>query len=160
MNDKSFFQFYFLFDDEGLVKAKLAYYPFPVASIDTSEELLEYFDLSGNDILETYYFGLQELYDIGIVASNNSHLRLDFDRSVSTHSKSHLQYAGINEMRIPFEKLIDPVLFVEFVLSNIGSWDCLKDIFNSAAFVRCKSSSVKSIVDLEEISGLHLDFNA
>jgi|GEM_PF-6114456 len=41
--------------------------------------------------------------------------RIDFDRAVSTHSKSHFQFGGLNELRIPLDSAVHPYLFMDLI---------------------------------------------
>jgi len=158
--DKSFVQFYYGFDEEGVNKCKLCYYPYPIGNSESPEELEEYFSESGTDILETYYYGVVELKNIGVISTNNSHFRFDYDKSVVAHSKSHAQYGGINDLRIPFTHIIDPLLFMEFIVINSPLFEDVKDLMGGREFQDIKGVSISKIIPVEvgDGSGIHLDY--
>jgi len=162
LKDKSFFQFYYGYSEGVLTKAKLCYYPYPIANREDIAELEEYFCQSGTDILETYYFGLKELQEIGVVSTNNSHFRLDYDSEVETHCKSHAQYGGINDLRIPFNHIISPIIFFEFIIkSTLDSYDSLKNnIENSPQYKHAMSLASKTVTQVSEENGVHLQYRA
>ena len=160
LKDKSFFQFYYDFVGHEINKAKLCYYPYPIANQEDDIALEEYFCQSGTDILECYYFGLKELRDIGVVSTNNSHFRLDFDSKVDSHCKSHAQYSGINELRIPFNHIVDPLLFFEFIIQSAfeGYMEIQDNIESSSPYKHAMSISKKKVKDISTESGLHLQY--
>lgn len=51
---------------------------------------------------------------------NTSHIRLDFDSKVSSHSKCHLQVGAINDIRIDSKKLLNPFVFFDWILKKIN----------------------------------------
>jgi len=60
--DKSFIQFFYRFDEnEKLVKAKLAYYPYPLQLKEDKSEIEYFLDESSDKILEEYYYDLWNL---------------------------------------------------------------------------------------------------
>lgn len=158
--DKSFFQFYYEFSDDSMKKAKLAYYPYPIANQEDGEALEEYFCDSGTDILEAYYLGLKGLQEIGIVSTNNSHFRLDYDCEADSHSKSHAQYSGINNLRIPFEQVISPILFFEFILKNTFENYSLKkeEIENSSSYKYALPTALEKIKNYPVENGFRLKY--
>lgn len=156
--DNSHFQYYYEFEDENLVKAKLAYYPVPIPSKDVSDisQLEEYLDEEDDFLVAEYYYDLfsylsnkfdcsseelnkkiqnlsevgqqlglskEEVYESWIEKKyklvNTSHFRIDYDSKVTSHHKVEIQFGGVNNVRFPFEKLISPFLFFEFVIRNI-----------------------------------------
>ncbi|MFQ2507213.1 DUF2290 domain-containing protein [Aeromonas caviae] len=135
MRDKSFFQFYYDFENGKLKKMKLCYYPYPIYVQEDSERLEEYFMESGTERFEIYYNSLTKLFDAGIKATNNSHIRIDYDFDVKSHSQSHVQYSGINDFRIPFSKVIDPMLFFDFIYSNSNGNQEIKKMILSKSFI-------------------------
>lgn len=161
LKDKSFLQFYYQFDSSGeLIKAKLCYYPYPVGSKENSQEIEEYFQESDTSILESYYLGIHALQEVGIVTSNNSHFRFDFDSNVTSHSTSHAQFGGLNNLRIPFKKIINPFLFFDFILKGAyGDYDKIKDKIESSSLYKQSSKRAKLLViDSDVDEDIHLNF--
>lgn len=118
--DKSLLQFYYEFDSGSLLRSKLAYFPFPIKCRESSTDLENYFDATGDDELARLYLQLLEFKEeIGL--SNSSHIRIDYDDTASTHSKCHMQLGALNELRIPARIAVYPFLFVEFVIKNLFS---------------------------------------
>ncbi|WP_159117731.1 DUF2290 domain-containing protein, partial [Alteromonas sp. KUL150] len=118
--DKSFLQLFFEWDRNELRKAKLAYFPVPVKISNAYDDILESAEESGIDILEDLFFGVESWVDKGINVVNTSHIRLDFDASVTTHSKCHLQVGAINELRIDSKRLLNPFVFCDWILQKIN----------------------------------------
>lgn len=122
LSDSSFFQFYFQFDSEDCLKSsRLAYYPKPVRTSHEEDDLLSAADGAldrQDEDLYNHLFNWVELLetDIGKPA-NTSHIRFDYDSNVSVHSKSHLQFGAIQELRIPSNSFPLPIAFVELCLS-------------------------------------------
>lgn len=119
LEDKSFFQFFYEFDNEELVKAKLSYYPYPNLLklyegqlLEAMEKMQEMYTEGTDQILEACTHGSVE-------SSNTSNLRFDYDKNVTSHSMSHLQFSGLNEMRITSEKIYSPFVFFDLILKNI-----------------------------------------
>lgn len=156
--DKSFLQFYYEFKEGVLLKAKLCYYPFPISNREDSEQLEEYFCESGTDLLDTYYYGLRELSAIGIVSSNNSHFRLDYDASVETHAKAHAQYSGVNDLRVPLNYLLDPMLFFDFIVSALISDETAVTLMQSKRYKTVLDVSKSMVMKVSEEKGLHLSY--
>lgn len=158
--NKSFFQFYYKFSGEGLTKAKLCFYPYPISNKEDAEDLEEYFCQSGTDILETYYFGLKELQEMGVVSTNSSHFRLDYDHEIESHCKSHAQYGGINDLRIPLDHIINPIIFFEFIIKNTfaGYGSMQESIEGSAQYKHAMSSASGSYIQVSEEKGIHLQY--
>lgn len=160
--DKSFFQFFYEFDvDKKLTKAKLCYYPFPVECKDVDRELEEYFDDSGTTILEAYYLGMSGLRELGIIASNSSHIRLDYDNEVTSHCKGHLQYSAINELRIPLNHMFDPLIFFDFIIaqSKLKFEGCYPAIVNSQEHKTAKARGKNTVYEISKESGLNLQYS-
>jgi len=127
--DKSFFQFFFRFSNGNVVSARLAYYPAPVKISGAMDDIAEMAEKSGVDLLEELYFGAESWKERGIDVVNTSHLRLDYDPQVKSHSPCHIQFGGINEIRIPSVELINPFVFFEWVCKSTStSKDALEEI--------------------------------
>lgn len=135
LSDGSFFQFFYAFNGGQLSKARLAYYPRPIATSDSlgelenaAEDAIDRFD---EDLYE-HLFNWVELLDLqGKSPSNTSHIRFDYDANVTSHCKSHIQFGGIQELRIPSECFPLPLIFIEMyapifpegVLGDLGELD-------------------------------------
>ena len=119
ISDGSFFQFYYEWKDE-LVKIKLAYYPVPVKLNNPSLELLEAANDSGIEMLEQLYFDSEDWRGKGFDVVNTSSIRIDFDPEQSSHSKCHMQYGSINEIRMHSEVLVNPFTFFCWIMGQSG----------------------------------------
>ncbi|WP_039925397.1 DUF2290 domain-containing protein [Alishewanella aestuarii] len=118
--DKSFIQFFFEKEGDHITKAKLAYYPVPLKISNAYNDILESAEESGLDILEDLFFGVESWIDKGIDVVNTSHIRLDYDSRVNSHSKCHLQVGAINEIRIDSQKLLNPFVFFDWIVSKLN----------------------------------------
>ena len=116
--DNSFIQLYFFWDKAGLKNARLAYYPVPVRITEDQQDLEEYIAETGIDILEEFYLGLSSWMELGIDVVNTSELRVDYDRDVESHAPCHLQLSSLNNIRIDFDRLINPLIFWDWILSQ------------------------------------------
>ncbi|CAJ1865497.1 DUF2290 domain-containing protein [Aeromonas jandaei] len=156
MIDKSFFQFYYDFEGRTLKKMKLCYYPYPISVQEDSEQLEHYYVESGTERLELYYSSLMTLSDAGIMATNNSHIRADYDHKVTSHSKSHVQYSGINNFRMPFSKIVDPLMFFKFIYSNVDGCDGIKAKLDSKQFIGARKQHANVPVPRDCIHLTHI----
>ncbi len=121
INDSSFFQFYYEWNDKGeLTKSKLSYYPTPVKIKGTIDALLEIAEQSGIDLMEELYFGAEGWLKRGIDVVNTSSIRLDYDSSVTSHSPCHFQVSSVNEVRISSEYLLNPFNFFNWIASQLN----------------------------------------
>lgn len=64
---------------------------------------------------ELYDDWIQNKYNI----VNTSHIRIDYDSKVESHNKIEIQFGGINYVRFPFDRLIMPFIFFEFITKNL-----------------------------------------
>ncbi|MDQ5769628.1 DUF2290 domain-containing protein [Thiothrix subterranea] len=126
LRDGSFFQFYYEFGRDGLNKARAAFYPRPISSNCKKEDIYGVAEacLDANDeSLSEYLLNIvEEIERTGIVPPNTSHVRFDFDKEVTSHEVSHLQFGGIGNLRIPSDFFPTPLAFVEFISDLIT--DC------------------------------------
>lgn len=120
LSDGSFFQFYYAFSDNKLAKARLAYYPRPIATSDSVAELenaaegaIDRFD---EDLYEHLYNWIELLDLQGKSPSNTSHIRFDYDANVTSHCKSHIQFGGVQELRVPSRCFPLPLVFIEMCI--------------------------------------------
>lgn len=121
LSNGSFFQFFYEFDqNDTLHKAKLAFYPKPISTSDTVQTLSD----AANDALDRddeilfdHIFNWVEYMEIENKSpSNTSHVRFDYDKEVTSHSKSHIQFSGVQEFRVPAEFYPLPLTFIELCL--------------------------------------------
>lgn len=132
LSDGSFFQFYYSFDaSKELEKACLTYYPQPMSTRDTVDELLEAaeeaFEREDEQLYEHLY-NWTELLEIKQKApSNTSHVRFDFDRKVSSHCQSHIQFSGVQELRLPADFFPQPLAFVQLCEAMLPDVDALDE---------------------------------
>ena len=130
LSDGSFFQFYFSFEEQNLTAARLAYYPKPLSTIETQDDIFSSAEeaLDREDItLYEHLYNWVELMDVGISSpANTSHIRFDYDPKAKSHCPSHLQFGAIQEFRIPADFVPQPLAFVEFckgLCSNAGDFE-------------------------------------
>lgn len=133
LSDNSFFQVFFEWDNDKLLKAKLAYYPTPVKITGALDSLLESAEFSGVDLLEELYFGAEAWVTRGIDIVNTSYLRLDYDSGVETHSKCHVQIASLNELRITSKYLLNPFNFFTWIVEHL-KFPAFEDILTTHSF--------------------------
>jgi len=117
--DRSIIQIFYYFDNKGLNKVKLAYYPVPKVIQIEKEEVDNYFQEAVDDALLAHYNIIYDLVKGDFELTNSTHIRLDFDREVKTHEKNHMQIGGINDVRFPFYSLILPFSFVDFIIKSV-----------------------------------------
>jgi hypothetical protein len=116
--DGSFFQFFYQFDDEDrLVKARLAFYPKPVGTRESMEDIYcaaeDAVDRDNFDIYEYLYNWIELMELKGQNPTNTSHLRFDYDRDATAHTPSHLQFSGVHNLRLPAGFFPQPLAFVQ-----------------------------------------------
>lgn len=115
--DNSFAQIYYNFDVKGvLLKAKLAYYPPPQNTKITVDELYEDFNDANEWLIESLIEQAQDM-DGEERLINTSHVRFDFDSSVKSHYKAHLQFGGANDFRMGSEKIPLPFSFIDLMVN-------------------------------------------
>ncbi len=112
--DKSLVQVFYEFDRGELRKARLAYYPFPIPT--TSDQWEDYDTGLTDNLLSEMILALMEEGDL---VTNSSHFRIDYDATARTHSVSHCQFSGINDLRLPLNVIFTPFLFVDFIIRNV-----------------------------------------
>lgn len=118
LSDGSFFQFYYKFGaDEKLEGARLAFYPRPMTTRDSVEQMLAAADGAmerEDDELFDHLYNWTELMELkGQTPSNTSHIRFDYDPGVKAHSPSHLQLSGLHEFRIAANYFPQPLAFIQ-----------------------------------------------
>lgn len=111
LKDQSFIQLYYSFDKQAIKKARLAYYPNPYDLSDI--------DYTNDEITELMEGGMSHEDIIGsLKPKHHTHLRIDYDGAVKTHSKTHLQFSAINTLRIDMEYCLLPMAFLNFIIEN------------------------------------------
>lgn len=114
---QSIIQIYYEIDYHILTKYKLAFYPYPVSTIENLNQIEDYYCDSYDETLCDLYQNL--LKEDSLKLTNTSHLRFDYDFAVTSHAKSELQIGAINDIRITAEVLIYPFIFVDFIMRNL-----------------------------------------
>ncbi|EJR5448689.1 DUF2290 domain-containing protein [Vibrio cholerae] len=119
LKDNSFFQFFYNYGKKGdLIKCRLAYYPTPSFTKETAEDIVDYQSNASewlSDILDEVAI---DMLENDAKLTQNSHLRFDYDSSVESHSKCHLQFGGVNNFRISAACLVLPFAFFEKIVSD------------------------------------------
>lgn len=118
LSDGSFFQFFYQFDtEENMTGARLAFYPRPMATRDSVEQMLaaadEAMEREDNELFDHLYNWTELMELKGQMPSNTSHIRFDYDPKVQTHSPSHLQLGGLHEFRIAANYFPQPLAFIQ-----------------------------------------------
>lgn len=125
LSDGSFFQFYYAFDQEDqLAAARLAFYPPPVPTMEDGAMLLDAAERSAeseDEFLFEHLSNCVELIDaLKIHPANTGHFRFDYDPTAEgTHSISHLQFSGVNGVRLPASFFPMPSAFIDMIASGI-----------------------------------------
>ena len=132
LSDGSFFHFFYSFDaNNELEKACLTYYPQPISTRDTVDELLEAAEEAferDDEVLYEHLYNWTELLEIKQKApSNTSHVRFDFDRKVKSHCQSHIQFSGVQELRLPADFFPQPLTFVQLCEEMLPDVDPLNE---------------------------------
>jgi hypothetical protein len=124
--DESFFQIFYKFsEDDRLVAARLAYYPAPMPLHVTAEDLVDSAEAAldrGDEELFNNLYSLSELMSLkSLHPANTSHVRFDYDSTCVSHEPAHLQFGGINDLRLPANFVPLPLAFLELVLPLIDA---------------------------------------
>lgn len=152
--DKSFIQMFYEKKDNTIIKAKLAYYPVPLKISNAYDDILESAEESGLDILEDLFFGVESWLDKGIDIVNTSHIRLDYDAKVESHSKCHLQVGAINDIRIDSQKLLNPFIFFDWIVSKLN-FEEYSGLSNKEKFKADKTFHLKKYLATDISPGSH-----
>lgn len=131
LRDGSFLQFYYAFDDEGLLSARAALYPKPLPSKIVEEDLFTVAeaaqDMEEYDLSDHLLNVVEEIEKNSKYPSNTSHVRFDYDRKVKSHSKAHIQFGGLNDVRVEADFVPMPYAFVETIASAFCGFQLLQD---------------------------------
>lgn len=126
LSDGSFFQFFYQYDkSENLLSARLAFYPRPLSTRDSLEEIIVAADDAAereDDELFNHLYNWTEMMDLkNQTPSNTSHIRFDYDPKVTTHSPSHLQLSGLHDFRISANYFPQPLAFIQLCEATYSS---------------------------------------
>jgi len=118
MTDGSFFQFFYQFNEiDVLQRARLAYYPRPINTVDSSDDLMLEAEQAldrEDEFLYEHLFNWIELLEQGMsIPTNTSHIRFDYDKFVTSHAPAHLQFGGVQNFRLPANFCPLPLAFVQ-----------------------------------------------
>ncbi|ATS37578.1 MULTISPECIES: DUF2290 domain-containing protein [Xanthomonas] len=125
LQDGSFVQMYYEFSALGLLKARLAYYPPPLRvnarAVDFLSAAESFYETQDGekigDHLFNWYEAIEENRDLPL---NTSHLRFDFDRGVTSHAPSHIQYGALQDLRLAADCFPMPASFIEILSPMLG----------------------------------------
>lgn len=150
LSNGAFLQFYYLFNGDGKLKSgRAALYPRPISSNSTPSDIYKAAEdaiSTENDDLGDYLLNIVEEFELtGVTPSNTSHLRLDFDASVETHDCAHIQFGGMNNIRISANFFPTPYGFIEIIA------DALSDlehpiVFDSGHIAHANRNSLHKIM--------------
>lgn len=79
---------------------------------------------------------------------NTSHFRIDYDSSVKSHNKVEIQFGGTNNIRFPFEKLISPFIFFEFIVRCVFLED-FKELSSKQSYILYRGNSIKKSMQID-----------
>ena len=111
-DDGSFFQFYYRWDECGLLKCRAAFYPRPSVIAARELDMSRVADLVTDEDLELV---LESLEGPSVLRVAGAHIRLDFDRQVVAHDRCHVQLSSLNGFRIGSRVVLGPLVFFDFV---------------------------------------------
>ncbi len=143
LNDQSFFQFEFK-ENDSFIDIRYAFFQNPV-NYKTYAEFLQYEIEEGNlnETPEQIGSLLEEEYNQFLneqeINSNHTTIRYDSDFSNYTpliHSVSHLHIGHRNNIRIPINKTITPLMFVLFVIKNVYYYEWKKIVSKDKAYLK------------------------
>jgi len=147
--DRSIVQIYYEFNSDELTKYKLAFYPYPVLTVEDLSQVEYYYCNSYDETLCDFYQNL--LKEKSLKLTNTSHLRFDYDYAVTSHAKSELQIGAINNIRISSKVLIYPFVFVYFIIRNLFRKDQkYQDIIQSEKYKKVYDFSKNRSVTVKE----------
>ncbi|OPW98852.1 DUF2290 domain-containing protein [Bacillus altitudinis] len=110
--DESLLQFMYLFEEDELVKHRLAYYPSP--HIHRHQENVHL--LRDRELYEEILYKNIVPFPIRFDYSSSDEVHID-----THHSKSHITLGHYKNCRIPVNTPVTPSLFIDFILRNFYS---------------------------------------
>lgn len=154
MEDNSFFQFFYEWEEGTLKNAKVAFYPNPEVVSFTEAEAHFISENDDDYYIEGTEYILAEMDSKELTVTNTSHLRIDYDQEVTTHPKSHLQFGGINNIRLASETVITPFIFFDFISSSyyLTEYSKVKHMENYSRDLKKEQELVLGVLE-----DLHLD---
>lgn len=160
LSDGSFFQFFYKFDAGGdLTGARLAFYPRPMATRDSLEQMLAAADEAmdrEDDELFDHLYNWTELMELkGQAPSNTSHIRFDYDPAAIAHSPAHLQLSGLHEFRIAANYFPQPLAFIQLCEMTYSSERSLE--LKDLAFEKRHALMLPSPIDLVSLAWPNVD---
>ncbi|UOB51750.1 DUF2290 domain-containing protein [Acinetobacter junii] len=135
LKDNSFIQFYYDFDEnDNLISCRLAYYPVPKFSNESLVDFEAYSETCNEWLAEFYYDVMLDMLQNERSFSNNSHLRFDYDRNATSHSKCHLQFGGVNDFRLTSSYIASPFCFFHKIINDFFKSSFDQDFFEKRKF--------------------------
>lgn len=151
LKDNSFIQFYYEFDIENKLKScRLAYYPTPEFSNESLQDFENYSESCNEWLSEFYYDIMLDMIQNDRSMFNNSHLRFDYDSKVTSHSKCHLQFGGINNFRLTSKFIVSPFCFFHKIINDFFKKDFKPDFFTQSDFINFSNHSRNNKIYFEE----------
>lgn len=91
-----------------------------------------------DDIIRSLFF--DKIYE----NSNYSHFRIDYDSQVTTHHKCEIQFGGIKSLRLPMDRVIDPLLFWDLIIRFFfkNEYDALNNERYQSSFNRARNNHI------------------
>lgn len=147
--DRTIIQIYYEFNRDDLTKYKLAFYPYPVLTLENLNQVEDYYCDAYDETLCDFYQDL--LKEESLKLTNTSHLRFDYDYAVTSHAQSELQIGAINNIRISAKVLIYPFVFIDFIIRNLFRNDQkYQDIIQSEKYKKVDDFSKNRCMEIQE----------
>ncbi|WP_213385133.1 DUF2290 domain-containing protein [Acinetobacter pittii] len=157
LKDNSFIQFYYEFDDEdNLISCRLAYYPVPKFSDECIEDFETYSETCNEWLAEFYYEIMLDMLQNERPFFNNSHLRFDYDKNVTSHSKCHLQFGGINDFRLTSKYIVSPFCFFHKIVNDFFESTFDQEFFEKQKFIEYSRHSINNKIHFEDENDIFL----
>lgn len=157
LKDNSFIQFYYEFNTDNKLKScRLAYYPTPKFSDENLQDFETYSETCNEWLSEFYYDVMMDMMQNDRSIFNNSHLRFDYDSVVSSHSKCHLQFGGINDFRLTSKYIVSPFCFFHKIINDFFKKDFQPEFFQSQDFINFANHSRNNKIYFEEENDIFL----
>lgn len=157
LKDNSFIQFYYEFDnDENLKSCRLAYYPVPKFCDEKLDDFESYSESCNEWLAEFYYDVMIDMMQNDRSIFNNSHLRFDYDSTVTSHSKCHLQFGGINDFRITSKYIVSPFCFFHKIINDFFTNFFPADFFEKHDFINYSRHSRNNKIHFEKEQDIFL----
>ena len=107
------------------------------------------------------YNDLSSIIDGECGLTNTTHIRIDYDKNVTSHDKCEIQIDGLHEIRIPCSILINPLYFCEFILkckaiADNEYYKAYENIEKDAGFIAKKRLAQKKHLKIENFSNSNI----